>query len=236
MEDVLVTYEQPYEADYPQVCLDEKLVTLHADVVEPLPVQPGRPERVDYEYERIGTANLFVMVERLTGYRHVQVTARRTAEDYARQLQWLAEVRYPKARTIRVQGRSVAEQLQWLAEVRYPKAKKIRLVQDNLNTHRLANLYLVFPPEEARRLAERFELHYTPTQGSWLNMAEIEIGIFERGCLRRRVPNVEALQQRVVALETERNAAHASIDWRFTTTDARAKLARLYPKLSEVAP
>ena len=209
MEDVLVTYEQPYDANCPKVCLDEKLVTLHADVVEPLSVQPGRPERVDYEYERLGTANLFVMVEPLTGYRHVEVTARRTAEDYARQLQWLADVRYPDA-------------------------KRICLVQDNLNTHRLANLYLVFPPAEARRLAERFELHYTPTHASWLNMAEIEIGIFERGCLRRRVPSLVVLRQRVAALEAERNAAHATLNWRFTTTDARTKLARLYPKLEEV--
>jgi hypothetical protein len=208
MEDVLTTYELPYDADYPQVCLDEKLVTLHADVVASLPVQPGQPERVDYEYERIGTANLFVMVERLAGYRHIEVTARRTAADYARQLQWLADVRYPKA-------------------------KKIRLVQDNLNTHRLANLYLVFPPAEARRLAARFELHYTPTHGSWLNMAEIESGLVERGCLRRRVPNLEALRQRVTALEVERNAAQATIEWRFTTTNARSKLARLYPKLAE---
>jgi hypothetical protein len=205
---VLTTYELPYDADYPQVCLDEKLVTLHADVVEPLPVQPGQPERVDYEYERIGTANLFVMVERLTGYRHVEVTPRRTAEDYARQLQWLADVRYPDA-------------------------KKIRLVQDNLNTHRLANLYLIFPPAEARRLSERFELHYTPTHGSWLDMAEIEIGIFERSCLRKRVASVDTLKRRVAVLEAERNAAHATIDWRFTTTDARTKLARLYPKLTE---
>jgi hypothetical protein len=208
MEDVLTTYELPYDAEYPQVCLDEKLVTLHANMVEPLPVQPGQPERVDYEYERIGTANLFVMVERLTGYRHVEVTSRRTAEDYARQLQWLAEVRYPDA-------------------------KKIRLVQDNLNTHRLANLYLIFPPAEARRLSERFELHYTPTHGSWLDMAEIEIGIFERSCLGKRVASVDELKRRVVALEAERNAAHATIDWRFTTTDARTKLARLYPKLTE---
>ena len=206
MEDVLTTYEFPYDADYPQVCLDEKLVTLHADVIEPLPVQPGQPERVDYEYARLGTANLFVMVERLTGYRHVEVTARRTGEDYARQLQWLADVRYPEA-------------------------KKIRLVQDNLNTHRLANLYLVFPPAEARRLAERFELHHTPTHGSWLDMAEVEIGIFERGCLGKRMASLDELKRRVSALEAERNAAHATIDWRFTTTDARAKLARLYPKL-----
>jgi hypothetical protein len=208
MEDVLTTYEIPYDADYPQVCLDEKLVTLHADVVEPLPVQPGQPERVDYEYERLGTANLFVMVERLAGYRHVEVTSRRTAEDYARQLQWLADVRYPHA-------------------------KKIRLVQDNLNTHRLANLYLVFPPTEARRLAERFEVHYTPNHGSWLDMAEIEIGIFERGCLGKRVASLDELKRRVAALEAERNAAHATFDWRFTTTDARTKLARLYPKLAD---
>lgn len=206
MEDVLTVYEQPYDEDYPQVCLDEKLVTLHGDVVDPLPMKPGYPQRVDYEYKRVGTANLFVMVERLSGYRHVEVTERRTAVDYARQLQWLADVRYPQA-------------------------KKIRLVQDNLNTHRLANLYLVFPPDEARRLTQRFEVHYTPAHASWLNMAEIEIGIFERGCLKRRVPSLEVLQQRVAALEAERNAAHATINWRFTTGDARVRLARLYPTL-----
>jgi hypothetical protein len=208
MEDVLITYALPYDPDYPQVCLDEKLVTLHADVVDPLPVRPGQPARRDYEYERVGTANLFVMVERLAGYRHVAVTERRTAQDYA-------------------------YQLQWLADVRYPHAQKIRLVQDNLNTHRLANLYLVFPPEEARRLAERFELHFTPTHGSWLDMAEIEIGIFERGCLGTRVASQEELACRVAALESERNAAHATIDWRFSAADARLKLARLYPKLAE---
>lgn len=207
MEDVLTVYELPYDADYPQVCLDEKLVTLHGDVVEALAVQPGYPERVDYEYTRVGTANLFVMVERLSGYRHVAVTERRTAADYA-------------------------HQLQWLADVRYPQAKKIRLVQDNLNTHRLANLYLVFPPPEARRLVERFEAHYTPNHASWLNMAEIEIGIFERGCLKRRVPSVEVLRQRIAALETDRNTAQATIHWRFTTGDARVRLARLYPKLA----
>lgn len=210
MEDVLTVYEQPYDEAYPQVCLDEKLVTLHGDVVDPLPVKPGYPQRVDYEYERVGTANLFVMVERLSGYRHVEVTQRRTAVDYA-------------------------HQLQWLADVRYPQAKKIRLVQDNLNTHRLANLYLVFPPEEARRLTERFEVHYTPNHASWLNMAEIEIGIFERACLRRRVPSLEVLRLRVFALEAERNAVHATINWRFTTGDARVRLARLYPKLEQTA-
>jgi hypothetical protein len=211
MEEVLSVYELPYDEEYPQVCLDEKLVTLHADVVESLPMQPGYPERVDYAYKRLGTANLFVMVERLTGYRHVAITARRTAADYARQLRWLADVRYPHA-------------------------KKIRLVQDNLNTHRLASLYLIFPPDEARRLAARFELHFTPNHGSWLNMAEIEIGSFERSCLRRRVPSFEALVQRVAALETERNATQTTIGWRFTTGDARIRLARLYPKLPDLEP
>ncbi len=189
----------PYDEDYPQVCLDEKLVMLHADVVERVPMQTGQPER-------IGTANLFVMVERLTGYRHVEVTARRTGVDYA-------------------------FQLKWLSDVRYPTAKKIRLVQDNLNTHRLASLYLTFSPEEALRRSHRFELHATPVHGSWLNMAEIEIGIFERSCLRRRVPSLSALQQPIAALEAERNAAHATIDWRFATGHARIRLARLYPKL-----
>jgi hypothetical protein len=206
MEEVLTTYALLYDEDYPQVCLDEKLGVLHADVAEPLPVQPGHPERLDYAYERVGTANLCVMVERLAGYRHVEVTERRTAQDYARQLQWLAAVRYPNAR-------------------------KIRLVQDNLNTHRLANLYLVFPPHEARRLAERFELHCTPTHASWLNMAEIEIGIFERGCLGKRVANRDDLKRRIALLEAERKAAQATINWRFTADDARLKLARLYPKL-----
>jgi hypothetical protein len=206
MEDVLSTYELAYDADYPQVCLDEKLVVLHADVVDNLPMQPGVPERIDYEYKRAGTANLFVMVEPLAGYRHVEVTQRRTAIDYA-------------------------HQLKWLAEVRYPHAKKIRLVQDNLNTHRLASLYLAFPPEEALRLSQRFEIHPTPVHASWLNMAEIEIGVFERACLRRRVDGIDALTYRVACLETERNAAEATIDWRFTTGDARIRLQHLYPQL-----
>lgn len=157
---------------------------------------PGYPQRVDYEYQRLGTANLFVMVERLAGYRHVEVTQRRTAADYARPLQWVADERYPHA-------------------------KNIRLVQDNLNTHRLATLYLVFPPDDAYRLAKRFELHYTPTHGSWLNMAEIEIGVFQRGCLGTRVASFDQLKRRVVALENEGNAAQATIDWPSSTGDAR---------------
>jgi hypothetical protein len=209
MEDVLTTYELAYDAAYPQVCLDEKLVVLHADVVESLPMQPGVAERIDYQYERVGTANLFVMVERLAGSRHVEVTERRTAVDYA-------------------------QQLKWLVDVRYSHAKNIRLVQDNLNTHRLASLYLAFSPDEALRLAQRFELHPTPVHGSWLNMAEIEIGIFERACLRRRVESIDALKRRVAALQNERNAANATIDWRFTTGDARTRLHRLYPNLESL--
>ena len=207
MEDVLVTYERAYDPHRPVVCLDEKLVTLHAEVTPALPVSPGQPERVDYAYQRVGTANLFVMVEPLGGYRHVAVTAQRTTADYARQLQYLAEVQYPHA-------------------------DRIILVQDNLNTHHLASLYAVFPPDHARRLWERFELHYTPKHASWLNMAELEIGIFQRGCLSRRVPDFDTLKQRVLALETERNAHHATIHWRFTTGNARLKLAHLYPMLS----
>jgi len=152
MEDVLDVYALPYDPAIPTVCLDENLVTLHGDTNPTLPVEPGKPERVDYEYERKGTANLFVMVEPLAGWRHVEVTERRTAKDYARQLVWLANERYPDA-------------------------TKICLIQDNLNTHVLSNLYLVCPPEEARRLSKRFEIHPTPKHGSWLDMAEIEIGI-----------------------------------------------------------
>lgn len=168
------------------------------------------PDGFSANTQHLLTANLFVMVERLSGYRHVEVTARRTAVDYARQLQWLADVRYPDA-------------------------KKIRLVQDNLNTHRVANLYLVYPPAEAQRLAQRFEVQYTPTHASWLNMAEIEIAIFERGCLRKRVGSLAILQQQITALETERNAAKATINWRFTTCNARVRLARLYPRLEASA-
>jgi hypothetical protein len=209
MEDVLDLYTQPYDPQRPVVCCDEKLVTLHADVRPALAVQPGQPERVDYEYQRIGTANLFVFVEPLAQWRHVTVTDQRTRTDYARQLQWLAEERYPDAQVI-------------------------RLVEDNLNTHALASLYLVYPPAEARRLAQRFEVHHTPKHGSWLNQVEIEIGIVERECLRRRVPDREVLRERVRALTAARNARHATIDWQFRTNDARTKLQRLYPHLEEV--
>ena len=189
MEDVLDVYALPYDRLYPVVCLDEKLVTLHGDVVPPLPVSPGHGERVDYTYKREETANLFVVVEPLAGWRQVTVTARRTARDYAEQLRWLADVRYPQAHTI-------------------------RLIQDNLNTHTLASLYRRYPPAEARRVAQRFEIHPTPKHGSWLDMAEIEIGVFTRGCLSRRVDSHHTLCRRVAALQSERNAHRATITWR----------------------
>ncbi|MFI5269288.1 MAG: IS630 family transposase [Chloroflexota bacterium] len=204
MEDVLDLYEEEYDPRYPTVCLDEKPVVLHAETRPTQPAAPGRPERHDYEYVRQGTANLFVLVEPLAGWRHVAVTARRTKADYA-------------------------EQLRYLADEVYPDADYIRLVQDNLNTHALAALYEVFAPSEARRLASRFEAHYTPKHGSWLNMAEIEISVVQRRCLAHPVADVATLRQRVQGLEGERNAAHCTIHWQFTSQHARTKLADLYP-------
>jgi hypothetical protein len=204
MEDVLDLYSEDYDPRYPTVCLDEKPVVLHAETRPAQPETPGRRERRDYEYVRQGTANLFVLVEPLAGWRHITVTARRTKADYAAQLRYLAD------------------------EV-YSQADYIRLVQDNLNTHVLAALYEAFPPSEARRLASRFEVHYTPKHGSWLNMAEIEISVVQRGCLARPVGDVTTLRQRVESLERERNAARCSIRWQFTSQHARTTLADLYP-------
>jgi hypothetical protein len=204
MEDVLDLYEEDYDPCYPTVCLDEKPVVLHEQTRPVLPLAPGRPERRDYEYVRRGTANLFVVVEPLSGWRQVTPTAQRTKVDYARQLRHLAD------------------------EI-YPEANYIRLVQDNLNTHTLASLYEVYPPAEARRIASRFEIHYTPKHGSWLNMAEIEISIFERGCLSRPVGDFATLEQRIKALEVERNAAQCHIHWQFTSQKARSTLIDLYP-------
>jgi len=204
MEDVLALYAMPYDERYPTVCLDEKPVVMHAEVRERLPLAPGHVERRDYEYERHGTANLFVLVEPLAGWRHVQVTAQRTKRDYA-------------------------EVLRYLAEERYPDAECICVVQDNLNTHTAGALYETFPPQQARRILSRLEFHYTPKHGSWLNQAEIEISIFERGCLSRPVPDTPTLERRVSALEDERNARRATIEWQFTNRQARVKLKRLYP-------
>jgi hypothetical protein len=209
MEEVLDLHEEEYDPRYPVVNFDEKLVTLHADVRTPLPPEPGKPERIDYEYERLGTANLFFMVEPLAGWRHVEVTERRTKLDYA-------------------------EQIRWLVDRVYPDAEYLRIVQDNLNTHTPAAIYEAFPPEEARRILRRVEFHYTPKHGSWLNMAEIEIGIFQRGCLSRRTACVGTLRRRINALEMERNRARRIISWQFTCQDARSKLAHLYPEVKHV--
>jgi len=207
MEDVLDLYEEEYDPRYPTVCFDEKLIAPQADVRQALPLEPGRPERVDYEYERLGTANLFFFVEPLSGWRHVEMTDHRTKLDYAHCIQWLVE-------TV------------------YPHAEYLRIVQDNLNTHTAAALYEAFEPAEARRILQRVEFHYTPKHGSWLNMAEIEISIFARGCLSRRVESMSALRTRIATLEKERNAQRCTISWRFTSHDARIKLHDLYPSIN----
>jgi hypothetical protein len=204
MEDVLDLYAEPYDPTYPTVCLDEKPVVLHDQTRAPLPPKPGAVERRDSEYVREGTADLFVMVEPLSGWRHVAVTERRTRRDFA-------------------------ECLRYLVEERYPTAEYVRLVVDNLNTHVPAALYEAFPPQRARAILERLEFHYTPKHGSWLNMAEIEISVFERGCLSRPIGDRPTLTRRVSALEAERNTAQATIRWQFTTQQARTKLTDLYP-------
>ena len=206
MEGVLEVYHRPYDAKRPLVALDEASKQLVGEVVQPIPAAPGQPERFDYEYVRNGTANLFMVSEPLLGWRAVQVTERRTAKDYA-------------------------EVLRWLAEDIHPDAEAIVLVQDNLNTHALASLYEAFPPERARRLAERFEVHYTPKHGSWLNVAEIELSVLARQCLDRRIGSAEELSREVEAWEAERNERAVEVRWRFTTAEARIKLHRLYPSL-----
>jgi hypothetical protein len=206
MEDVLEVYHRPYDARRPLVALDEASKQLVGEAVESIPATPGQPERFDYEYVRNGTANLFMVSEPLLGWRAVLVTQRRTAKDYA-------------------------EVLRWLAEDVHPDAEAIVLVQDNLNTHALASLYEAFPPEQARRLAERFEVHYTPKHGSWLNVAEIELSVLARQCLDRRIASAEELRREVGAWEAERNERAVEVRWRFTTTEARIKLHRLYPSL-----
>jgi DDE superfamily endonuclease len=209
MEDVLEVYQRPYDPRRPQVCLDEASRQLVRETRTPMPAAPGRPATVDYEYERNGTANLFMMFEPLAGRRHVLVTERRTAKDYAHAIRYL------------------------LDDV-YPEAEKVVLVQDNLNTHKLASLYDAFPPEEAARLRDRLEVHYTPKHGSWLDMAEIELGILQRQCLDRRLPDREMVAREVAAWQHDRNAAECRVNWRFTTAHARIRLRRLYPVIEPV--
>src|SRR3990172_7728276 len=188
MEDVLAVYTRPHDPDRPLVCVDETSKQLIAETREPIPMKPGQPARNDYEYERNGTANLFMMFAPLEGWRHVEVTDRRTAIDYA-------------------------HVLKDLSDIHFAKAEKIVLVQDNLNTHSPASLYEAFAPAEARRLVERFEWHYTPKHGSWLDMAEIELGILGRQCLSRRIETVDDLRREVKAWEVTRNAAGTTVNW-----------------------
>lgn len=199
-------YQRQYDPHRPLVCLDETSKQLIAETRVPIAAKPGQPGRYDYEYRRNGTANLFMMFAPLEGWRHVKVTDRHTALDYA-------------------------QVLKELSDTHFPGSAKIVLVQDNLNTHKPASLYEAFPPAEARRLVERFEWHYTPKHGSWLDMAESELGILSSQCLDRRIPDQQVLKEEVDAWQADRNRKHAKADWQFTTADARVKLKRLYPAL-----
>ena len=200
MEDVLDLYEEEYDPERPVVCFDETSKQLIGHTREPIDAQPGRLERYDYEYRRNGTRNLFMFCEPKGGFRHVEVTDRRTAVDFA-------------------------EQMRWLVDQAYPDAAVIRLVLDNLNTHKLGSLYEAYEPSEARRIAQRLEFHHTPKHGSWLNMAEIELSVFSKRCLRDRIGDEETLRGKIAALEGERNEAGATIDWIFSV-----KLNRIYPE------
>ena len=205
MEDVLAVYTRPRDPDRPLVCLDETSKQLIAEKRVPIPMKPGRPTRVDYEYERNGTANVFMLFAPLEGWRHVKVTDRRTSIDYAHVLKDVADIHFPN--------------------------KTIVLIQDNLNTHGKASLYEAFPAPEARRLVERFEWHYTPKHGSWLDLAESELGILTSQCLDRRIPDKQTLIEEIASWERERNTNHTKADWQFTTKNARIKLKHLYPSI-----
>jgi hypothetical protein len=204
MEDVLELYAEPLDAARPVVCMDELSKALHGQVAEPTPAQPARPAREDYEYKRKGTANLFLLLCPLLGWRHLEVTARRGYHEFAHLMRALVDVYFPAAAVIRV-------------------------VLDNLNTHVLGALYETFPPEEARRIAKRLEFHYTPKHGSWLNMAEMEFSVLGRQCLDRRLGSAEELAQEVATWEAERNKAQTKIQWSFRIADARKKLHWIYP-------
>jgi hypothetical protein len=208
MEDVLEVYKRPYDPQRPVVCLDETSKQLIGEVRTPVPAAPGQVAHYDSEYVRHGVANLFMMFEPLAGQRDVEVTERRTKKDYAQRLRKLSD------------------------EV-YPEAEVIVVVQDNLNTHSPASLYEAFAPAEAQRLAKRFEFHYTPKHGSWLDMAEIELGILGRQCLSQRIDNLDELRRQTEAWEKRRDTAKVKVNWQFTTADARTKLKKLYPSLEE---
>lgn len=204
MEDVLDLYAEPYDPKRPKVNFDETSKQLIAETRQVQPAMPGQVERYDYEYQRNGTANLFMFVEPQAGWRHVEVTAQRTKLDFAQQMKWLVDEKYPEVDVVRV-------------------------ILDNLNTHKPASLYEAFEPEEARRIVKKLEFHYTPKHGSWLNMAEIELSVLQRQCLDRRIADQPTLKKEIAAWELGRNEEKATIDWRFSISDAREKLKRLYP-------
>ena len=208
MEDTLEVYHRQQDPKRPVVCLDEGSKQLTKETRLPLPPRPGAVAKYDYEYERNGTSNLFLLFAPLQAWRHVKVTERRTMVDFAHCLRDLVDIHFPQADTI-------------------------VLVMDNLNTHKLASLYEAFPAAEARRLAAKLEIHYTPKHGSWLNMAEIELSVLHRQCLKARIPDKHTLMQQVTAWQTRRNASASTVNWRFTTADARIKLERLYPSIED---
>jgi hypothetical protein len=206
MEDVLEVYHRPKDEKRPVVCIDEASRQLIGETAQPLPAEPGQPERFDYEYVRNGVATLFMIFLPLLAFRSVWVTARRTAKDFA-------------------------EVLRWLVEDVFAEAERVVLVCDNLNTHTPACLYEAFPPEQARRIAAKLEWHYTPKHGSWLNMAEIELSVLSRQCLDRRIESAEEMEREVEVWQEDRNEREVGVQWRFTTADARIKLRKLYPTI-----
>jgi hypothetical protein len=207
MEDVLEVYHQPHDPQQPLVCFDEGSKQQTKETRLPLPTQPGKIAKYDYEYERNGTSNLFLFFAPLEAWRHIKVTAQRTMIDFA-------------------------HCMRDLVDVHFPQAAKIVLVMDNLNTHKLASLYEAFPPQEARRIMEKLDIHYTPKHGSWLNMAEIELSVLHRQCLQARIPDQATLTEKVTAWENRRNASTTTVHWQFSTHDARIKLHRLYPTIN----
>lgn len=206
MEDILAVYRRPYDKDFPLVCMDETTKQLTKESRKPQWTKSGKAVRYDYEYERNGVSQLFMFFEPFKGKRYIETTLRRTKVDWA-------------------------IQIKDLLDSRYPKAKKVVLVLDNLNTHHGSSLYEAFPPEEARRLFERLEIHYTPKHGSWLNIAEIELRILSVQCLNRRIPDISSLKQEISEWQNQRNGLNAKVDWQFSNEDARIKLKRLYPTL-----
>ena len=206
MEDVLDVYAQPYDAECPVICMDEKPYQLLGEVAEPIPMKPGSCAKTDYEYERHGTCSIFMFTEPLGGWRHTHARERRTKIDWA-------------------------HEIHDLLTIHYPDSPKIKLVMDNLNTHTISSLYETFAPETARALAKRLEIHYTPKHGSWLNIAEIELSVMSKQCLGKRISDIDLLNNSLSIWESDRNVAQKGVDWQFTTADARVNLKRLYPSI-----